>query len=107
MQNDILLQTMTPREALMFTAELKMKASGAEKIRKVKELLAELKLERAADTFIGGPMVKGISGGERKRVSIAIELITDPSILVLDEPTSGLDSFTSFLLITLLKNLAQ
>jgi len=91
----------------MFTAELKMKASGAEKIRKVKELLAELKLERAADTFIGGPMVKGISGGERKRVSIAIELITDPSILVLDEPTSGLDSFTSFLLITLLKNLAQ
>lgn len=50
-------------------------------------------------------MVKGISGGERKRVSIGIELVSDPTAILLDEPTSGLDSFTAFILLNLLRKL--
>ena len=52
-------------------------------------------------------MIKGISGGERKRVSIGIELVSDPIAILLDEPTSGLDSFTAFILLNLLKKLCQ
>lgn len=62
-----------------------------------------LRLEKCADAFVGGQYVKGISGGERKRVSIGFELITDPQVVFLDEPTSGLDSFTAFLVINLMK----
>ena len=55
---------------------------------------------------MGGILVKGISGGEKKRTSIAIELISDPRVIMLDEPTSGLDSLTSFIIIDYLKHLA-
>lgn len=55
------------------------------------------------NTFIGGENVKGVSGGERKRTSIAIELIKQPDVLMLDEPTSGLDSFTSYIIVDKLK----
>ena len=59
------------------------------------------------DTLVGGPKIKGISGGEKKRTSIAFELISDPAVLMLDEPTSGLDSLTSFVIVKYLKRLAQ
>jgi len=52
-------------------------------------------MNKAQNTRIGGPLVKGVSGGERKRTSIGVELITDPSLIFLDEPTTGLDSFTA------------
>lgn len=52
-----------------------------------------MKLTKCQNTHIGGPLVKGISGGERKRTSVGVELITDPSLIFLDEPTTGLDSF--------------
>ena len=52
-------------------------------------------------------MLKGISGGEKKRTSIGVELVADPCVLILDEPTSGLDSFTAYLIVRVLKNLAQ
>jgi len=107
MQGDILLETMTPREVFQFTADLRLNAPKEDKVKKVKQLLADLKLERASDTYIGGELLKGISGGERKRTSIGMELMTDPNVLFLEEPTSGLDSFTSFVLINLLKSLAQ
>lgn len=56
--------------------------------------------------IVGGVIIKGISGGERKRTSIAFELISDPNVLMLDEPTSGLDSLTSFIIVRYLKSLA-
>ena len=87
-------------------ADLRLSLPKEKKTKKVAQLIQDLKLERAADTFVGGNFLKGISGGERKRTSIGVELMTDPNLLFLDEPTSGLDSFTAFLLITLLKNFA-
>ena len=56
---------------------------------------------------VGGNLLKGVSGGEKKRTSIAVELISDPKVIVLDEPTSGMDSLTSFIIINELRNLAR
>lgn len=72
-----------------------------------KDLIAELGLQHAADTLIGNTKIKTLSGGERKRTAIGVELITDPSLILLDEPTSGLDSFKAFQIVKLLKKLAR
>ena len=66
-----------------------------------------LELEKCLDTLVGGVLIKGISGGEKKRTSIAFELITDPQVIFLDEPTSGLDSLTSYIIVSELKYLAH
>jgi ABC-type multidrug transport system ATPase subunit len=63
-------------------------------------------LEKCADTYIGSATIKGISGGERKRTSIAYEIISNPQIVIIDEPTTGMDSFTSLLIVKYLKQLA-
>jgi ABC-type multidrug transport system ATPase subunit len=67
----------------------------------------ELGLADAADVVVGGAFRKGISGGEKRRLSIGCVLVTLPSILVLDEPTTGLDAFTAFALLETLKRLAE
>jgi len=64
-------------------------------------------LTKCQNTKIGGPLVKGVSGGERKRTSIGVELITDPNLIFLDEPTTGLDSFTATSVMETLKDLAK
>ena len=97
MQHDVLMETMTPRgtcfethtihsslESFQFAANLRIDDTKQAKEALCNRILADLNLERAADTLIGGPMLKGISGGERKRASIGVELITDPSLLFLD-----------------------
>jgi ABC-type multidrug transport system ATPase subunit len=66
-----------------------------------------LKLNQCQHVKVGGLLLKGISGGERKRTAIATELITDPSLIFLDEPTTGLDSYTATQIMHLLKNLAE
>jgi ABC-type multidrug transport system ATPase subunit len=71
--------------------------------RKIDDIVDRLSLKNCRDTIIGGHMVKGLSGGERKRTSIGYELITDPNFLLCDEPTSGLDSTTSLKIIRMLK----
>ena len=68
--------------------------------------MKQLKLEQCADVLVGSSDIKGISGGEKKRTSIAFELISDPSVLLLDEPTSGLDSLTAFVIVRNLRELA-
>lgn len=106
-QDDILFQTMTVKECLEFAAKLKLPGTYAQKIARVNRLIADLKLTKCKDTRIGGPLVKGVSGGERKRTSIGVELITDPSLIFLDEPTTGLDSFTATNVMEILGDLAR
>jgi ABC-type multidrug transport system ATPase subunit len=106
-QDDILFQTMTVRECLTFAASLKLKGSMEDKLTRVDEVIKDLRLTKCQNTKIGGSLVKGVSGGERKRTSIGVELITDPQLIFLDEPTTGLDSFTAGQVMDLLKALAN
>jgi len=102
-----MLPTLTPRETLWFSAQLKLPLRDKNKKQKVKNLITELGLEDCQKTKIGDVEKRGISGGQRKRVSIGIEMITDPSVLFLDEPTSGLDSSTAYTLVEKLNRLAS
>lgn len=97
---------MTVRECLEFAAKLKLKGTMDQKMARVDETIKELRLNKCQNTKIGGPLVKGVSGGERKRTSIGVELITDPNLVFLDEPTTGLDSFTATAVMEILRDLA-
>ena len=89
MQDDALMATATPREAIRFSAALRMtNVTEDEREDAVTNTLKALGIEECADTYIGNALLKGISGGQRKRTSVGIELITQPSLLFLDEPTS-------------------
>ena len=106
-QEDILLDTLTPRECLTFAANLRLKGTTESKKNKVETLLKDLKLPEVAENQIGSLMKRGLSGGERRRLAIAVELIVDPCLLFLDgssyiEPTSGLDSTSAFTVVQLL-----
>ena len=106
MQEDILMASQTPREALTFAAIMKVGGTKEKISSLVVDMLVHLRLEKVADNIIGSEFIKGISGGEKKRVCIGNELIAEPSILILDEPTSGLDSVTAEVVINLLKSQA-
>ncbi|KAK9479616.1 P-loop containing nucleoside triphosphate hydrolase protein [Lipomyces japonicus] len=108
-EDDGLLATLTVRETLRFAAELRLPAfmNQIQKHAKVEEIIAKMGLSECADTLIGSEFVKGISGGEKRRVSISVQLLNEPKILLLDEPTSGLDSFTAASLLDVLKELAN
>ena len=81
MQDDFLMPTATPREALTFSARLRLGDVSEEQIKeKVDYLLKALGIEECADVLTGGLMIKGISGGQRKRTSVGIELITEPTV---------------------------
>lgn len=73
-----------------------------EQDKRVQQLIDDLGLTQVQDTECGSVRRKRISGGERKRTAIGVELITDPSIIFLDEPTSGLDSFRATSIVKLL-----
>mmetsp|Transcript_15002 Transcript_15002/g.38536 ORF Transcript_15002/g.38536 Transcript_15002/m.38536 type:complete len:649 (-) Transcript_15002:139-2085(-) len=108
-QDDYIFATVTVREALLFSARLRLPAETArEEIDAlVDRMITQLKLQKCADSLVGGPLIRGISGGERKRCSIGIELITQPGTIFLDEPTSGLDSFAALEVVRLLRKLAD
>ncbi|XP_067681293.1 ATP-binding cassette sub-family G member 8-like [Haliotis asinina] len=108
-QDDRLLGNLTVRETLMFVAQLKLPTNmkQIEMEDRVKNVMSELGLSHVADTRVGNSEIRGVSGGERRRISIGIQLLVDPSILFLDEPTSGLDSFTAHHLVNTLSNLAK
>jgi ABC-type multidrug transport system ATPase subunit len=74
--------------------------SKAAKAARVSNLLEQLGLMRVANTIIGDEGHRGVSGGERRRVSIGIDIVHDPLILFLDEPTSGLDSTNAYLVVS-------
>lgn len=108
LQHDSLLPYLTVRETLTYTAMLALQRHSKEAIRKqVDSVMAELSLTHVADTVIGGRIFNGISNGERRRVSIAAQLIQDPKIILLDEPTTGLDSMTANHIVLLLSQLAR
>mmetsp|Transcript_3179 Transcript_3179/g.2915 ORF Transcript_3179/g.2915 Transcript_3179/m.2915 type:complete len:625 (+) Transcript_3179:16-1890(+) len=106
-QEDVLLPFLTVKETLMFSAKLKCSGTSSEIMNKVDKIIGELRLGKVTHNRIGNAVVKGISGGERKRVCIATELISEPQIIILDEPTSGLDSFTAEVLVDLLLEQAK
>ncbi|ETN41227.1 uncharacterized protein HMPREF1541_03162 [Cyphellophora europaea CBS 101466] len=109
-QDDVgLLPALTVRETLRYAARLRLPAwmPHGEKIRRAEDVLLKLGLKDCADTLVGNEMMKGISGGEKRRVTIALQILTEPRILLLDEPTSGLDAFTAASIIAVLKGLAS
>lgn len=91
-QNDIISGTLTVRENLMFSANIRLPhdVSKNERRARVTRIINDLGLESCADTIVGTKLLRGISGGERKRTCIGMELVLSPKILFLDEPTTGL-----------------
>lgn len=100
---------MTVRETLDFRVELEVgrALTKSQRATMVMDLMEQMRLTDVADTIVGNSKIRGISGGERKRLSVAVELIQSPSILFLDEPTSGLDSTAATTLIQNLRDLAD
>lgn len=108
-QDDSLQVTSTPREAIYFSAKLRLPRymTEAQLVKLTKRMIVELGLEDCADTIVGGALIKGISGGQRKRTSVGVELVTKPALVFLDEPTSGLDSYSAVQLCQVLKKVAN
>lgn len=107
--DDALMPSLTVRESLRFAAGLRLPTwmTREEKNRRAEEILYKMGLKECADNLIGSELIKGISGGEKRRVTIAIQILTDPKVLLLDEPTSGLDAFTAMSIIEVLQGLAS
>ncbi|XP_030803469.1 ATP-binding cassette sub-family G member 2 [Camarhynchus parvulus] len=108
-QDDVVMGTLTVRENLKFSAALRLPKSvkEQEKNERVNQIIKELGLSKVADSKVGTQFSRGVSGGERKRTNIGMELITDPAILFLDEPTTGLDSSTANAVLLLLKRMSK
>uniref|UniRef100_A0A8C6M7J3 ATP binding cassette subfamily G member 2 (JR blood group) n=1 Tax=Nothobranchius furzeri TaxID=105023 RepID=A0A8C6M7J3_NOTFU len=108
-QDDVVMGTLTVRQNLSFSAALRLPSSvpQKEKEARVNHLLKELGLTKVADSKVGTQMSRGVSGGERKRTNIGMELIIDPAVLFLDEPTTGLDASTANSVLLLLKRMAS
>ncbi|KAK3232293.1 hypothetical protein Dsin_004174 [Dipteronia sinensis] len=109
MQDDLLFPMLTVEETLMFAAEFRLPRtlSKSKKKMRVQALIDQLGLRNAAKTVIGDEGHRGVSGGERRRVSIGTDIIHDPILLFLDEPTSGLDSTSAFMVVKVLQRIAQ
>ncbi|KAK3753327.1 hypothetical protein QZH41_015278, partial [Actinostola sp. cb2023] len=108
-QDDVVMGTLTVRENLNFSAALRLPQTLSKKKRyaRVNDILRDLGLMNVADQKVGTDFIRGISGGERKRTTIGMELITAPSVLFLDEPTTGLDASTACSVISLLHALGK
>ncbi|KAL4441885.1 hypothetical protein ABPG77_003801 [Micractinium sp. CCAP 211/92] len=109
MQDDVLFSNLTVQETLEFAAAIRLPASvsAATKQQLVADAMAELGLTKVADTFVGNAWVRGVSGGERKRVHIATEVLANQGLLFADEPTSGLDAFQAQNIMETLRALAR
>lgn len=109
LQDDVLFPHLTARETLTFSALLRLpkELTREQKVERAEVVLAQLGLQKCADTIVGNQFLRGISGGERKRVCIGQEILINPALLFLDEPTSGLDSTTALRIIRLLQHLAH
>ncbi|XP_059620007.1 protein white [Phlebotomus argentipes] len=109
-QDDLFIGSLTAREHLIFQAMVRMDKNipYRQKLERVDEVISELSLIKCQNTVIGIPgRIKGLSGGEKKRLSFASEALMDPPLLLCDEPTSGLDSFIAHSVMQVLKNLVE
>mmetsp|Transcript_13170 Transcript_13170/g.11157 ORF Transcript_13170/g.11157 Transcript_13170/m.11157 type:complete len:174 (-) Transcript_13170:1307-1828(-) len=106
-QDDRLIETHTVLESVEFSVMMTTKGDTQSKQAKARKMVAEMGLNRCQNTLIGGGFVKGLSGGEKKRTSIANELVSEPSVIFLDEPTTGLDSYAAEVIVKKLKLLAS
>ncbi|GMH83511.1 hypothetical protein TrVE_jg5561 [Triparma verrucosa] len=108
-QDDCMLATQTVRETIEMSALLRLPMSWSKsaKLARAQEVIELFGLQKCESTYIGDPasQIIGVSGGERKRVSIAMMCVAQPRIIFLDEPTSGLDSFIAFSVIKIMKKL--
>ncbi len=108
-QEDVMIRELSVRDNIEFSARYRLpKELTAEEInRKVNVCINELGIPHVQHSPIGDERTRGVSGGQRKRVNIGIELVADPKVLFLDEPTSGLDSTTATSLCSTLKKIAN
>lgn len=108
-QDDTLMTTLTVREAVHYSAQLQLPSSMSthEKKERAEVTIQDMGLQDSINTRIGGWASKGLSGGQKRRVSICIEILTRPKLLFLDEPTSGLDSAASYHVMSRIVSLAR
>jgi ABC-type multidrug transport system ATPase subunit len=108
-QHDYLMPYLTVRETLRYAAALRMPAGTPVSVQheRVEQVILELGLKECADTRIGDDVFRGISGGEKRRTSVGLQLINDPRVLLCDEPTSSLDAFSAYNVIELLSRIAK
>lgn len=101
--------TLTVKETISYSAHLRLPTEmSKEEIEGIVEgTIIEMGLQDCADRLIGNWHLRGISGGEKKRLSIALEILTRPRLLFLDEPTSGLDSASAFFVVQTLRTVAR
>ncbi|XP_047328930.1 ABC transporter G family member STR2-like [Impatiens glandulifera] len=108
MQEDRLFPMLTVYETLIFAADFRLGSfSMSEKQLRVEKLIEQLGLSSSRNTYIGNEETRGISGGERRRVTIGVDIIHGPSLLFLDEPTSGLDSTSAHSVIEKVQDIAR
>lgn len=106
-QEDVFLGSLTVAEHMYYQARFRMPPNAPESSinARVEELLGDLGLRKCKDTVIGTQLLKGISGGEKKRLAFASEIVNNPSLLFVDEPTSGLDSYMAESVVRTLKSM--
>lgn len=108
-QEDVMHRDITVYEALYYAAKMRLPRDLPEEkiVETVERVLTRMGMAHIRDSIIGDERVRGISGGQRKRVNIALELLTEPKIIFLDEPTSGLDATSTLEILQILRSLAN
>lgn len=105
-QEDALFPLLTVEETLIYSALLRLPGERSGAAQRARQLMTELGLDQVARSRVGGGPNHGISGGEKRRVSIGVELVHSPSVMLIDEPTSGLDSVSALHIMSMLKTMA-
>jgi ABC-type multidrug transport system ATPase subunit len=89
MQSDALFPLLTVKETMHYAAHLRVEGTYEERERVAEGTIKLLRLEHVSETIVGDDLNRGLSGGEKRRVSIAVDIVHQPSVIFLDEPTSG------------------